>query len=186
RTEAERRLEVDKKFYKDTMPDVEILDFGAQETSKIKERIGNSQINAVVSFFSMTFFSKNEKMMEGLLNTISLVDEGGYFIGAVMDGVRVADLLESERKKRSRSIILIKQEIIKINDRLTELSEGNIELLRERLMKLEKRLSNVLTEKEKNKLQRKLENEELSEKDREKIEKILASAFDEKEKDKLI
>ena len=82
----------------DAVPDVNLLHIGAQETDKIKLNMQYDNLNAIVSFFSLTFFGQNSDMYEGLLNTINLLPEGGQLICAVMDGTRTFNLLESADK----------------------------------------------------------------------------------------
>lgn len=95
--ELVRRLSSAQIEYGTNMPDVELLNFGAQDTAAIQRRINDDKIDAIVSFFSLTFFGKDAKMWNALFKTLDLIKEGGYFIGGVMDGGRVNELLTKER-----------------------------------------------------------------------------------------
>lgn len=124
--ELVKRLKEDQEKYVDEMPDVELLSFGAENTEKIKERIGAdiSKINAIVSFFSLTFFGESAEKYNGLLETLDIIPEGGYFIGAVMDGKKVFDLVNKERKERSRTLKKINSDIQKINNQISKIISG--------------------------------------------------------------
>lgn len=113
--EFNRRLESDKETFKN-MPDIKLLEVGAQDTEDITEAIAGTKIKAIVSFFSLTFFGKSEAIYNGLMETIKLIPDGGYFFGAVMDGERVYKLLMKERVKQSRSFEIIKKEMKEIED----------------------------------------------------------------------
>ncbi len=82
-------------------PDIDLLKFGAHESSRVFDRIGKNRIDSMTSFFSLTFFSKNLDLYDGLLNTLELIPEGGYFFGIVMDGMKTFELLRDERAKYS-------------------------------------------------------------------------------------
>lgn len=65
---------------------VEIINAGAQDTSKILENVEKGTLDAVVSFFSMQFFYKSEDMLDEFVDTInSVLKPGGQFVGIVMD-----------------------------------------------------------------------------------------------------
>lgn len=96
---VKRLKELQKEKGVENVPDIDLLKFGAEQTQKIKERIGGSKIKAIVSLFSLTFFGKNIEMFDGLLQTISLLQDDGYFIGIVMDGHMTYNLLESTKNK---------------------------------------------------------------------------------------
>ncbi len=78
--------------------DVTVLNTGAENTSAIKKAISNDEIDAIVSLFSLTFFPKNEKLYNELLDTISLIKPGGVFVGGVLDGQKVSNALQKDRR----------------------------------------------------------------------------------------
>lgn len=79
------------------------MPFGAENTHNIKSVIDQygRKLDGIVSFFSMTFFPQSNEMYTSLLKTIDLLPEGGKFVGAVMDGHKVRDLIEKTREKLS-------------------------------------------------------------------------------------
>tara|TARA_Y100001970_G_scaffold53416_1_gene67661 strand:- start:3279 stop:6278 length:3000 start_codon:yes stop_codon:yes gene_type:complete len=57
--------------------------------------------NIVSSQFSIHYFFKNKKMLDGFIqNVVDNLSEGGYFIGTCLDGKRVFDLLSSIKKNK--------------------------------------------------------------------------------------
>lgn len=80
--------------------DVVVFNKGAENTGKIKELIAKmGDIDGITAFFSLTFFPQEEHLYKNLLKTISLIPVGGKFVGAVMDGQKVFDLIEKTRDK---------------------------------------------------------------------------------------
>lgn len=69
-----------------------IIPTGAENHTEIAKY--SSNLNAIVSFFSLTFFPKSEEMYKSLLKTVNLLPEGGMFIFAVMDGARVLEKMD--------------------------------------------------------------------------------------------
>jgi hypothetical protein len=120
-----RRLSEDQERFGDAMPDVDLLDFGAEKTAMIKRRINDDRIDAIVSFFSLTFFGKSKEMFTGLLKTIDIIPEGGYFLGAVMDGVRVHDLLAKTREWMSMTYDDLMHEASRHEQRAAKLMEAD-------------------------------------------------------------
>lgn len=110
--ELKRRYTIDKnnKRLIKKMPDVELLEFGAENTDKINKIITNgndgnvNSTKAIVSFFSMTYFGESQEKYDDLLKTIDLIPSEGFFIGAVMDGRRTEDLLKNVRIYKSKNI----------------------------------------------------------------------------------
>lgn len=98
-------LEEFKKRYEDgdfsKNLSVEFLNYRAEQWKSIGKvlalnpikSIAGSSIHGITSFFSLTFFFKNEKRLRGLLRTLSLTPHRGKFVGSVMDGGRVKELL---------------------------------------------------------------------------------------------
>lgn len=118
--ELTRRLEeMNRKAF-----DVELLQIGAEDTKEIKKEIGDTKINAIVSFFSLTYFGESNEKYQGLLDTINLIQSGGYFIGAVMDGERVKILLERERIKMMRSREIVLEEVKTLEKELDTVMKG--------------------------------------------------------------
>lgn len=109
--ELVRRLAEDQSKFKEDMPDIDLLSFGAENTEKIKERTEKASFSSIVSFFSLTYFGETRNIYKGLIDTISLIPSGGYFIGAVMDGKEVGKLLNDVRISQSRNLEQIEQEI---------------------------------------------------------------------------
>ena len=142
--EFSRRLAEDKKIFKN-MPDIELLKFGAEETNKIAKKIGDTKLDAIVSFFSLTFFGENKEKYESLFDTIRLIPEGGYFIGAVMDGERTAQLLSEERVRQSRGYPVIMEEIEELTKKADILSKNPLKN-RDEIAKLGKKIDSLLLE----------------------------------------
>ena len=80
---------------------------GAEETSVISDELKKGEnldsVSGIVSFFSLTFFPKNKKMYDNLLSTINLLPKNGKFVGIVLDGQKVRDLLDNVRKSKNIS-----------------------------------------------------------------------------------
>ena len=73
--------------------------FGGQNTKDLQKVVGDTKLDAIVSFFSLTFFGKDDKILSSGVQTISeLLPVGGKFIGIVMDGDRVAKSLGKSGK----------------------------------------------------------------------------------------
>ena len=76
----------------------DIIPHGIEKTQKVLQEIGETRVDGVASFFSLTYLAKNKKRYQALLATLdALVPPGGQFVGAVMDGVRTRDLLDRDR-----------------------------------------------------------------------------------------
>jgi len=73
---------------------IDLLNYGAEETEMIKEKITGENVMCIVAFFSLTFFTKNGDIYNKLLETIDLLPPGGKFIGIVMDGNEVEELFQ--------------------------------------------------------------------------------------------
>lgn len=88
----------------DYSTEVTMLDgYGAERTDIIQQNIDRhmgGRLDGIVSFFSLTFFPEKREMYDALLETIDLLPEGGKFIGAVMDGYKVRDLLDRARHEQ--------------------------------------------------------------------------------------
>lgn len=85
--------------------DVHTINHGAEKTKAIAKILGedSQNLDGIVSFFSMTFFPQSRKLYDQFIETIDLLPEGGKFVGAVMDGFAVRDLLEEVRYKEDIS-----------------------------------------------------------------------------------
>jgi hypothetical protein len=101
-----RLREMQKSKKEDNTLFIKLLSVGAEETEKISKKV-DVKINAITSFFSLTYFGESSEKYQGLMDTINLIPEGGYFIGSVMDGNRVKILLEKERVKLTRSMEVV-------------------------------------------------------------------------------
>jgi hypothetical protein len=161
--EFNRRLESDREKFKNvknqySMPTIKLLEVGAEDTEEIATAIKGHKINAMVSFFSLTFFGESEEKYDGLLETIKLVPDGGYFFGAVMDGERVAKLLSKERVKQSRSYIIITNEMKESEDEVNVLiknplrNSSKIEVLSKKIETLREEAYDYMPHAELNKL----------------------------------
>lgn len=94
--------------------DVEVLNMGA-ESDKLDEYV-DEKIDGVVSFFSLTFFPKSKNMYMGLIkNVSSLLESNGKFVGIMMDGNAVRELLEKHNGHYEGHAFSIKGEDIKGN-----------------------------------------------------------------------
>ena len=106
--EFQRRYDLMKK--EGFVPKIQRLSYGAEETAKIRNALKdkNTKLNGIVSFASLTFFPKSKTMYDRLLATLNLLPPGGKFIGIVMDGERVRQLLTSEKEYKAFSITKVK------------------------------------------------------------------------------
>jgi hypothetical protein len=78
-------------------PRVEILNYGAEKYKNINNKLNEDKVvlDGIVSFFSLTFFPKDKKTYKNLLKTISLIPPGGKFVGIVLSGEKVKNLLDT-------------------------------------------------------------------------------------------
>lgn len=68
---------------------------GAENTRATIETLGDDKVDAVVSFFSLTFFGRDPLMFDSFIKSVdATLSTGGRFIGIVMDGEEVAKKLE--------------------------------------------------------------------------------------------
>lgn len=75
-----------------------IIHAGIEDTETIVKNM-SEQVDAIVSFFSLTFLQKDEQSFQGLVETVSRVlKPGGKFLGIVLDGEKVYDIFERENK----------------------------------------------------------------------------------------
>jgi len=113
--ELNRRLNIEVSRHGKKFPVVNLLEFGAQETDKIKRWIKDVDIKAIVTFFSLSFFGETKKIWDQLFQTLDLIPIGGYLIGGMMDGKRVFNLLEKERKWRTQTIEQLETQAEELN-----------------------------------------------------------------------
>jgi mRNA (guanine-N7-)-methyltransferase len=67
---------------------------GAENNKKILDELGGQKVDIIASFFSLSFFFFNEKLLDNLVNTISQNLKGdGLFIGTTIDGKSLKKLL---------------------------------------------------------------------------------------------
>jgi precorrin-6B methylase 2 len=82
----------------ETDKEIKILNTGAENTTKIHNQVG--VVDAITSFFSLTFFGKDEGMYKKMLKTIDVsLAIGGLFIGIVQEGNRTKLILEENNGK---------------------------------------------------------------------------------------
>lgn len=86
--------------------------FGAEETSKLEEKITSnleefSGINGIVAFDSLTFFPKDETMYTQLFSTINLLPNEGKFVGIVMDSQKVLEYLKTSQSEEDKQLFEI-------------------------------------------------------------------------------
>lgn len=81
------------------------LHMSIEETEKIREHLKKDglRLDGIVSFFSMTYFTKNEEIYNNFLNTLKLLPTGGKFIGIVLDGDMVKEELDEIRNENETS-----------------------------------------------------------------------------------
>lgn len=83
---------------------------GAEETEtilEILEKTETTSLDGIVSFFSLTFFGKNLEMFNKMIETIDrTLPVGGKFLGIVMDGERVQNLLEQDTEAQGDESLL--------------------------------------------------------------------------------
>jgi len=80
------------------------LNYGIDNVSKFKKDVDFSEVDGVVSFFSLTFLFKDKGMYDNLLKSLKLFRPGTNFIGMVMDGLSVSGLLDDYRIDNDFSI----------------------------------------------------------------------------------
>ena len=73
------------------------LNYGIDDVKKLKNDVNFGEVDGIVSFFSLTFLFKDEKTYKNLLKSLKLFRPGTNFIGMVMDGLSVSDLLDDFR-----------------------------------------------------------------------------------------
>lgn len=93
--ELERRLEEMRGM----KTKIRMINMGAEETEGLKTILkkDNARVDGIVAFFSLTFFTKDSKIYNSLLETIDLLPIGAKFIGIVMDGEKTRELLEESK-----------------------------------------------------------------------------------------
>lgn len=84
--------ELEKRAANLAMNNYECIQAGAETSDLFSRYLEGSSVN-VTSFFSLTFFFKDEKLLEGLLKNLQSLPEGSVFFGIVLDGDRVHKLL---------------------------------------------------------------------------------------------
>jgi len=76
--------------------DVQVIEAGAQETTKLSKAVGKNKIDVITTFFSLTYFPQTQAYYNNMLETINKF-KPRKFIGIVLDGERVKDDLEKDR-----------------------------------------------------------------------------------------
>lgn len=84
-------------------PNLHIINGGAESSVLIKNVLEgeNLTLDATVAFFSLTFFFEDKSKLKSLINTIDLLPDRGKFIGIVMDGLKVEELLNKVREEEN-------------------------------------------------------------------------------------
>lgn len=73
---------------------LQIVKAGSQDTDIILKALNKNKVDVVTSYFSLTFLFQNEELLNRLVDTIDgSLEEGGFFVGTVMDGYRTLELL---------------------------------------------------------------------------------------------
>ena len=93
------------------LPEIIVLNTGAENTNLIKKTIRDDQINAINMFYCLTFFGRDKIIYKKLLDTLSMLPKGIKVLGSVMDGAKVVELCQSnnEFKNSAFSIKLGKE-----------------------------------------------------------------------------
>lgn len=82
--------------FKSLKPVVKILQAYGQDTEKIVKLMKNKEADIVSQFFSLTFFFQSDDLLDQLVDTIDeTLKYGGVYIGTVMDGHKVSNLINS-------------------------------------------------------------------------------------------
>jgi hypothetical protein len=109
RRAEERRKDVERmrEEFRPKLPKIKVIRneekelVGIEDTSAIVDAVGSHPVNAVTSFFSLTFLAEDQEKMDKALDTIdNLLGPGGKFIGIVLDRKRVKALLEWRKDSR--------------------------------------------------------------------------------------
>ena len=124
REEFIKRLKEEQKLK--GAPDVELVKYGIENTKQIKNIVKGDTIDTVVSFFSLTFMAENEAKFTSFMKTIDLlVPVGGLFIGTVMDGHRVFDLLTRSGKLESATTDELRSKIKSLRNTKVDIFDAN-------------------------------------------------------------
>ena len=69
---------------------------GGQDTANLAKIVGNVRLDGITSFFSLTFFGRDPKYYQGMIDSLDtlLRHPGQKLVGIVMDGERVAKALD--------------------------------------------------------------------------------------------
>lgn len=79
----------------------------AQETDRIMQFLDGDVPNIVSMFFSMTFLFENEAVFNQMVDTLQqTLPKGGKFIGTVMDGERMFNLLKQDKPPPGESAMV--------------------------------------------------------------------------------
>lgn len=98
-----------RKEMKD-LPEIVVLNTGAENTSLIKKTIGDEQISAINLFYCLTFFGKDKTIYKKLLDTLAMLPKGVKVIGSVMDGSKVIELCKDDSFKNTAFSIKLGRE----------------------------------------------------------------------------
>lgn len=108
------------------IPEVVPVKYGIQDTSKIRSLVNGENISTVVAFFSLTFLSESKEKFDAFIKTLDMiVPKGGKFIGIVMDGKSVFELLDDVGVLQSSSTEDLKK-ILKSNQSKNQIIFDNV------------------------------------------------------------
>lgn len=74
------------------LPEIVVLNTGAENTQLIKKAISDDHISSVNVFYCLTFFGRDKQIYKKLLETLDLFPKGVKILGSVMDGDKVLEL----------------------------------------------------------------------------------------------
>lgn len=98
-------------------PDVKQIKYGVQKTQQIVKAIKKDKLSAGVAFFSLTFLAESQEKFDSFIETIDkVIPPKGKFVGIVMDGHRVNEILEKATKVQAMSKEELKDKIRSLRD----------------------------------------------------------------------
>jgi hypothetical protein len=92
------------------LPEIVVLNTGAENMNLIKETIKDDKISAINMFYCLTFFGKDKTIYKKLLGTLAMLPKGVKVIGSVMDGGKVKELCADGSFKNSAFSIKLGKE----------------------------------------------------------------------------
>ncbi len=91
-------------------------EYGAENYKSIKADLEHHSMkpNVFSAFFCLTFFKRGTDEYNDLLKTLSMIPEEGYFIGTVLDGKKVENIIGTEKFKQDGLTMKIKGDELSI------------------------------------------------------------------------